>query len=67
MEDNEFLLRMSKISSVKKIYDPKIVVSSRRHIKAGFWKTRVQWILIRVLFKLKVSPSLLKYLYPKVK
>ncbi len=67
MEDYEFSLRMHKISTVKKIYDPMIVVSSRRHIKAGFWKTRIQWILIRVLYRLKIPPSFLKYLYPEVK
>lgn len=67
MEDYDFSFRMNQIAELKKIYDPMIIVSSRRHIKAGFWKTRIQWIVIRVLFKLKIPPSILKHLYPEVR
>jgi len=67
MEDYDFSNRMRKKYNVIKIKKPSITVSSRRHIKAGFWKTRFQWIGIRILYKLGVSPQLLANWYADVR
>jgi len=67
MEDYEFSKRLSKQFNTVKISDPFITVSARRHAKAGFWKTRLQWVLIRVLFKWGISPRLLVRWYGDVR
>jgi len=67
MEDYEFSQRLNQQHKLIKIYDPKIIVSARRHVKAGFWKTRLQWIMIRVLFKMKVPAKYLRNLYGDVR
>lgn len=64
MEDYDFSKRLKKDFKVVKIDKPKIIVDPRRHIKAGFIKTRLQWIIIRKLYKLGVSPfTLAKWYY----
>ncbi|WP_203258466.1 glycosyltransferase [Hyunsoonleella ulvae] len=67
MEDYDFSKRMSESFQTIKIREPKIVVSARRHIKAGFTKTRLQWVFIRILFKMGVSPHTLVKLYKDVR
>jgi len=64
MEDYELSIRLKKYGAqLKKIIDPPIVVSARRHVKDGFIKTRLQWILIRKLYQWGVSPLSLKKMY----
>ena len=67
MEDYDFSKRLSKNHNTYKISDPQIVVSARRHIQAGFLKTRLQWVLIRKLYKLGVSPSWLLKWYKDIR
>jgi rSAM/selenodomain-associated transferase 2 len=67
MEDYDFSYRMRKDYKVAKIEEPKIIVDSRRHIKAGFFKTRMQWIIIRKLYKIGVSPFALAKWYADVR
>ena len=64
MEDYDFSDRMRKQFRVVRIMQPRLIVSPRRHLKAGFVKTRLQWILIRKLYLLGVRPKLLARLYP---
>lgn len=67
MEDYEFSVRMKKKYKVTKVNEPKIFVDPRRHIKSGFIKTRLQWIIIRKLYKLGISARLLTKLYRDVR
>ena len=67
MEDYDFSKRMSQGFKTIKIREPKIIVSARRHIKAGFIKTRLQWVIIRKLYKLGASPHFLVKLYRDVR
>ena len=67
MEDYDFSVRMKKQFKVKQIKLPKLVLSARRHVEAGFFKTRIQWILIRKLYKLGVSPFKLAKWYADVR
>lgn len=67
MEDFDFSIRLSKKYSTYKIREPQITVSSRRHIKAGFFKTRLQWVFIRFFFQWGVSPFLLAKWYKDIR
>lgn len=67
MEDYDFSTRLLKSYKVTKIKEAKIIVDSRRHIKSGFFKTRFQWIIIRKLFKLGLSPEILVKFYNDVR
>jgi len=67
MEDYDFSVRLKKNYKVIKIQDPKIIVSARRHVKAGFLKTRFQWVMIRKLYKWGVSPEKLTAWYGDVR
>ena len=67
MEDYEFSKRASKNFKLKKLKKPIITVSARRHIKAGFIKTRILWITIRQLYKLGFSPFLLAKWYDHIR
>ena len=67
MEDYDFSNRMRKKYNVVKIKKPVITVSARRHAKSGFWKTRFQWVMIRILYKWGVSPSFLANWYSNVR
>ena len=67
MEDFDFSVRMRSMFKVRKIQEPKLVVSARRHIKAGFLKTRLQWIIIKKLYLLGVSPHWLAKWYKDVR
>ena len=67
MEDYEFSKRASKDFKLRKIKDPIITVSARRHIKTGFIKTRFLWIMIRELYKIGFSPFLLAKWYAHIR
>lgn len=67
MEDYDFSLRMKKKFKVGQIREPKLVLSARRHIKAGFFKTRLQWILIKKLYLLGMSPYMLDKWYKDIR
>ena len=67
MEDFDFSKRMRQGFKVIKIKAPPIVVSARRHVKAGFFKTRFQWIAIRKLYKWGVSPKILAKWYGDIR
>lgn len=67
MEDYDFSSRMREKYKVVNIKKPLITVSARRHVKAGFWKTRFQWVAIRILFKCGVSPYFLADWYSDVR
>ena len=67
MEDYDFSKRMREQFKVVRICDPKLVVSPRRHVKAGFVRTRAQWILTRRLYEMGVSPHFLARWYTNVR
>jgi len=67
MEDYDFSVRMKAKHRVKLIKDPPLVVSARRHIQAGFVKTRLQWILIKKLFQIGISPEKLAKWYGDIR
>lgn len=67
MEDYDFSFRMKKYFKVKQINGIKLILSSRRHLEAGFIKTRFQWIMIKKLYFLRVSPHLLDRWYRDVR
>ena len=67
MEDYDFSKRMRKHFNVIKIKEPIIVISARRHVKAGFLKTRFQWIAIRKLYKWGISPKRLAKWYSDIR
>ena len=68
MEDYDFSIRLNK-SGYKtfKIKNPSIVVSARRHIKSGFYKTRFQWVTIRMLYKWGLPSNKLAKWYADVR
>jgi len=67
MDDYDFSNRMRQHFKVIKIKQPPIIVSARRHIKAGFFKTRFQWIAIRKLYQWGVSPKMLAKWYGDIR
>ena len=67
MEDYEFSNRLRKQFRTVRICQPKLIVSPRRHIKTGFIKTRLQWILIKRLYQLGFSPYALARWYRDVR
>lgn len=67
MEDYDFSIRMKQLFKVKQIKEPKLILSARRHIKAGFFKTRLQWVLIKKLYLLGVSPYKLDKWYKDIR
>ncbi len=67
MEDYDFSVRLKAEFKTIKIDSPKIILDSRRHLINGLFKTRFQWIAIRRLYKLGVSPFLLARWYKDVR
>ena len=63
MEDYDFSKRLRKNYPVRRILEPRLVVSPRRQIRNGLLKTRLQWIAIHTLYNLGAPPKLLKRLY----
>lgn len=64
MEDYDFSWRLRRRGRVGWIRNPILTVSSRRHEKEGFLRTRLQWIAIKVLYRFGVPPIYLARLYP---
>ena len=67
MEDYDFSKRLRQQYRVVRIGAPRLIVSPRRHVEAGFVKTRLQWILIKRLYQLGVSPHVLARWYRDVR
>lgn len=68
MEDYDFSVRLNKQGyKTLKIMEPPITVSARRHVKAGFIKTRIQWVMIRQLFKWGVPTNTLAKWYGDIR
>ena len=67
MEDYDFSIRLRARYKVNIIRAPKIIVSARRHQKAGFLKTRLQWIFIKKLYLLGVPPAWLARWYRDIR
>ncbi len=63
MEDYDFSIRMRSKFKVRVIQEPKLILDARRHVKDGFIKTRLKWILIKKLYQLGVSPNKLALWY----
>lgn len=67
MEDYDFSRRMKERFKVIRIQEPRLVLSPRRHLKSGFVKTRLQWIIIKRLYLIGVSPDRLVKWYRDVR
>ncbi|MEX2191745.1 MAG: TIGR04283 family arsenosugar biosynthesis glycosyltransferase [Bacteroidota bacterium] len=67
MEDYDFSTRMKRAHRVTRILEPQLLVSPRRHLKAGFLKTRLQWIVIKRLHQAGVPTELLSQWYINVR
>jgi hypothetical protein len=67
MEDYDFSKRLSKRFRAVRILNPKLVISPRRFIKNGFIRTRLQWIIIKRLYQIGISPHYLVKLYKDVR
>ena len=67
MEDYDFSKRMRNQFRTVRILDPKLIMSPRRFVKNGFVRTRLQWIIIKRLYQLGVSPYFLVKLYKDVR
>lgn len=67
MEDFDFSSRLRSGHRAVRIQSPRLVVSARRHERAGFVRTRLRWIVVRSLYLLGCPPRLLARLYPDVR
>lgn len=67
MEDYDFSMRMKSKYKVKLIKEPQLILSARRHIHAGFIRTRIQWVVIKKLYLMGVSPMKLEKWYKDVR
>jgi len=67
MEDYDFSKRMLASYKVCLIKEPKLIVDARRHLKDGFIKTRMKWMLIKWLYLLGVSPQKLDNWYKDIR
>jgi rSAM/selenodomain-associated transferase 2 len=67
MEDFDFSNRLRAHYRVLRLQSPRLIVSPRRHERAGFVWTRLQWILVKRLYLLGCPPRLLARLYPDVR
>lgn len=67
MEDYDFSNKMKQHHRIIKIKGPPIIISARRHVKAGFFKTRFHWIAIRKLYVWGVSPRVLAKWYVDIR
>jgi len=63
MEDFDFVRRLERHGGTICIEDPPVVTSSRRFIKRKPWRIVAQWIVIHVMYYLRVSPRYLARLY----
>lgn len=67
MEDYDLSQRLNRSYKAVKLYKPKLIVSSRRLLKSGIFKTVLIWLLVQKLFKAGVSPSFLSRLYQDIR
>ena len=67
MEDYDFSKRLARRFRSVRIEHPRLIVSPRRHEKTGFLRTRLQWILIKRLFQVGISPIFLSKFYKSVR
>lgn len=67
MEDYDFSKRMRDSFRSVRILEPKLIMSPRRFIKNGFVKTCLQWIIIKRLYQIGVSPYFLVKMYKDVR
>ncbi len=67
MEDYDFSIRMLSRYKVCLIKEPRIIVDARRHVKDGFLKTRIKWMVIKRLYFLGVSPKRLNDWYKDIR
>lgn len=67
MEDYDFSTRLRRRHRSVRILSPRLVVSPRRHEGVGFLRTRLQWIIIHLLFQLGCPPRLLARMYRDVR
>ena len=67
MEDYDLNIRLRKGCQLELISDPPLIVSARRHVNSGFYKTRLQWILIKKFYLLGVSPIRLASWYRNIR
>jgi hypothetical protein len=62
-----FSVRMKKSFKVGVIKEPKLILHPRRHVKDGFIRTRMKWILIKKLYLLGISPQKLAKWYGDIR
>jgi len=67
MEDYDFSIRMLEKYKVCLIEEPKLILDARRHIKDGFLRTRIKWMLIKRLYLLGFSPAKLNHWYNDIR
>jgi rSAM/selenodomain-associated transferase 2 len=67
MEDYDLSKRLNRHYKMLKLYEPKLIVSSRRLLKSGIFKTVFTWLLVQKLYKAGVSPNFLFRLYRDVR
>ncbi|MDQ3140619.1 MAG: hypothetical protein M3Q56_00055 [Bacteroidota bacterium] len=67
MEDYDFSKRMLASYKVCLISNPKLIVDARRHLKDGFIRTRIKWMVIKQLYLLGVSPEKLDRWYKDIR
>lgn len=67
MEDYDFSKRMLASYKVCLISEPKLIVDARRHLKDGFIRTRIKWMVIKQLYMLGVSPEKLDRWYKDIR
>jgi len=67
MEDYDFSLKLKRHYNITHIKHPPLILSARRHEKSGFIKTRFQWIMIKRLYQLGISPDWLAKWYSDVR
>jgi rSAM/selenodomain-associated transferase 2 len=67
MEDYDFAQRLTRSYRAVRILEPKLIVSPRRQLRAGFVKTHLQWLLISRLFRWGIPADLLAKWYPDVR
>lgn len=67
MEDYDLSRRLNKNHKMLKLYQPKLIVSSRRFLKHGIFLTTFSWLLIQKLYKAGISPNILFKLYKDVR
>jgi len=57
MEDYDFSIRLRSAYKISVIKEPKLICSIRRHIKDGFNRTHLKWLLIKKRYLLGISPQ----------